>query len=228
MNTNNQTVLNSLNTFLKTTLLIASVSLLPTPELAHAAGVVPPETGELINFKEKIDPSAMKAMKGKGTPSVVEENETHVIKFEYPKEIKYPGITFRSPTKEWNFTGYSGVEVEILNEGKSALPFALRVDNADGASEPWNTATDSINAGETKKIKALFGKEINMGKHSASGQVKSGYALDPAHVSAVNVFVVKPKDGGSFKIKSLNAIKEEAKATNDTAAPKEEAKPAAE
>ncbi len=174
--------------------------------ILHSYGATPLESGNIINFKEKIDPALLK--EEKSTISILNEKGAQLIKVDYTHENQYPGVTFTTPTKEWDFTGYIGIDAEVKNEGTAAVQVALRADNRAGGKEPWNTSADKIEPGETKTIRLIFGKEINLLHHVAKAQVKMGFPLDTAHISSMRLFAVKPKENGVLKITSLRATKE--------------------
>lgn len=162
-----------------------------------------------MSFKEAINPSQAKAKSS--TTQIVFENGMYGIKADYTADFKFPGVVLTPPGKEWDLTGYLGVEVEITNNGEMPADYQLRVDNPEGPKDPSNSAVDSIKAGATKKLAVIFGKDISLLHHVAKARIRDGYPLDPAHISAIYVGGNNSKEKGAFTVKGLRAIKEGAK-----------------
>ncbi len=157
---------------------------------ASTAGAV---TGVIFDIP-KADAAAFKTQ-GNTTVQVVEEGGAKVVQAQFPAGNGYPTFDFPPPAGGWNLSTSAGVQVDVTNKGTTKLNVALRVDNAgDWQKQPWNTESVWVGPGETKTIKVAFGK-------SYGGN--PGYALDSSKVSALKVFAVNPKDGGTIQVKNL-------------------------
>lgn len=163
-----------------------------------------PGAEEVIDFRQVMDATCVKVKKDT-VMKVVEADGLHLYQFEFEKGPKYPGITFTCPAKEWDLSGYTGMETVVSNLGKDDTIVNVRVDNAESNGK-WNNGSDWVKAGATTTIKVAFGKEVNFTHHVEQYFVRPSYALDTAHVAAINVFAAKPKGGGSILIRAIRGV----------------------
>lgn len=107
----------------------------------------------------------------------------------------YPGITIKPDGADtWDLSKCGHVAVTVTNTGKDKIGVCLRVDNAgDWKANPWNGENLYLAPGKTGTAVVHFGYSWG----------KKGYALDPAKVSQVLVFLGNPKETQSFRIESI-------------------------
>ncbi len=185
---------------MKTTCLLISLIYLNLTFSSYAQGVVPPETGELIDLKVEPNLSLIKGKKS--TVSIVPHDGINGINVAFEGSGSgYPGASFITEGKKrgWDLTGYAKVVVVVYNSGQSVLNLSVRADNAPDASnkEPWMTsASVKVLPAETKEVVVSFGSKKKAAK---------GFELDPARVIAINVFALTPPEAGSFLVKSIQA-----------------------
>lgn len=130
----------------------------------------------------------------------IDNNGSKVIQMNYATNVEYPTLTFPPPEGPWSLSDYAGVEVDVTNPGENAVMVSLRVDNrktADTKGDPYNTESVRLKPGETKTLQVYFGKSFGY---------KPGYQLDPSMVSAVQVFVMKPKEPGTILIDKVQTF----------------------
>jgi len=114
-----------------------------------------------------------------------------------PGSDDYPGVRIAAPAGSWDLSPYGHVEARVTNTGTKPLYLALRVDGAgDWRDNPWNAEADTIQPGETKTLKTIFGYSYGY---------KPGYKLKPNSVVGVLLFASKSPEPQSFRIDSLVA-----------------------
>lgn len=156
----------------------------------------PAQSPDLLEFV-KSDPGAMKGHKSTATLG-----EDGTVRVEFGPDQGFPGVSLPAPSEGWDLSEFAGVEAEITNEGATARSVALRVDNK-GSGEPFNTEAVKIGPGETRAVRVRFG-------FSYGGQ--PGFALDPAAVTALQVFANKPTEDGVLVIRRIAPFKADATA----------------
>ncbi|MCC5843061.1 MAG: glycoside hydrolase family 16 protein [Verrucomicrobia bacterium] len=116
-----------------------------------------------------------------------------VLKVEVPQSDSYPGFDLPRPAGGmWDLSGYTGIEVEIVNQGPARLNISVRADNPGRwQDQPWNTGNLWLDAGQSGTVRVTFG---------------SGFKLDPSRVNNIKVLVDKPAQEGVFFIKSIRAV----------------------
>lgn len=157
-----------------------------------------PEPQVLYNPAEDTDGSFLK--KWGCEVADAEHNGTKMIQMTYATNVEYPTVSFPPPEGPWNLSDYAGVEVEVTNTSDQSILVSLRVDNrktADIKGEPYNTEAAKLAPGETRTIRVYFGKSFGF---------KQGYPLDPSMVSAIQVFVNKPKEPGVILINKVQTF----------------------
>jgi hypothetical protein len=177
--------------------LVAGLALLSSAgtSLLQADGAKPTDNDFLVDFKKDSSKDSISyAAGGAGTL----DTQAGVIKLTVPAGNGYPGIKFADPSGFWDLTGYTGVEVEVVNTGTDTIKLSLRVD-ADGPSSdnPWDGAMETVGPGETKMIHVTFGESFG----------KPGYAVPPDHVVRVLLFAFNPEAAGTITINALRATK---------------------
>ncbi len=131
----------------------------------------------------------------KAESAIVDAGGVKVLQGTFPTGLDYPTLAIISPSGEWDLSGKEGVEVEVTNKSNVTLSVAMRVDNAgDWQTSPWSTEAVQVDAGDTKTLQVKFG-------FSNGGQ--PSFALDPAHITAIKLFVVKPAEDAKVEFKDL-------------------------
>jgi hypothetical protein len=125
---------------------------------------------------------------------------------------KQPGLTLRPPRGKWNAWLFTTIEMKVTNLGETTLRVALRVDNP-GATGAKNSVTGhlQLEPGETgtlarelprttpePKPVRLFGMSGYPPQPSGKKQ-----AIDVRNITALQVFLPKPKGDHSFQIDSI-------------------------
>lgn len=108
----------------------------------------------------------------------------------------YPGVTVK-PEREgelWDLSKVGHIAATVTNTGGEPLGISLRVDNpGDWKTNPWNGENAHLKPGETKTVVVYFGYSWG----------KKGFALDPAKVSQVLIFMGNPKKDVKFRIDAI-------------------------
>ncbi len=172
---------------------------LTLPCSSSAEKIVPPESGDLIDFKIAPDKRLLKGKKV--TIKSLEQDGVYSLSVSYGTDNARPGITIPAPKdQEWDLTGFGKVAVEIFNPGPSILHLSLQLHNAasDSGGDKYNTSPpETILPEETKEISVPFEKVRRVSK---------GTELDPSKIDSIHVFDEKPQEPGTFVIKSIKAI----------------------
>ncbi|MBN8707793.1 MAG: hypothetical protein BGO12_06630 [Verrucomicrobia bacterium 61-8] len=116
------------------------------------------------------------------------------LKVTFSTGTDYPNVQFPIPAGGWNLSAFGGVEVTATNTSGAPITAVLRVDNpGDWKQSPWNSQSVKIAPGATQVLQAVFGKN--------NGQ--PGYPLDAKKISAIQVYVVKPKEEITLLLSNL-------------------------
>lgn len=127
------------------------------------------------------------------------------IKVTFDAGSNYPNIQFPLPSGGWNLSAFGAVEVTVTNPNDRKLIVFMRVDNpGHWKDEPWNTENMHIGAGETKTIRLTFGQQNGA----------PAFPLNPARISAIQVFIVRPKADTPLILSDLKAAGSPADAAN--------------
>jgi hypothetical protein len=125
--------------------------------------------------------------------------DAHTLKVDFDNEGAYPGVTFSAPggsNAVWNLSQAAGIEATVTNKGTVAVRVALRADNpGDWKLNHWNSNSVRLLPGETKKVQLTFGMNDD----------KPGYSLDPAQISKIILFTVKPAAPTTVLVSKLSS-----------------------
>ncbi len=170
----------------------------------NAAAPAPaPAGGEPPSLFDPANPAAIKPTQASVT--IIDGPETKILQAEFEKGAAYPGLEFPM-TNNSDLSAFAGVEASVANVGPSEVKVGLRVDNpGDFAQEPWNTEIDSIAPGETKRIAVTFGRSFGA----------PGYALNPAQITRILIFVPSPTLQATLQIRRLAPFHQAPAATQD-------------
>ena len=187
---------------LRTALLVITTALLahseappatpgPPAATADAAAKFSPSIGgELLDLAKK----SLQGFEFKGTSAEVVGGK---IKVTFKAGEAYPKIQFPIPEGGWNLSAFGGVEVTITNPGERKVTAYIRADNpGDEKLEPWNTENLALAPGETKTLQLNFGKQNGA----------PAFPLDSARVTAIQLFLVRPKFETTLMVSDLKAF----------------------
>jgi beta-glucanase (GH16 family)/uncharacterized cupredoxin-like copper-binding protein len=108
----------------------------------------------------------------------------------------YPAVHLHSPSGKWNLSGATAVIFELQNPSDQTLRVHGRVDNAgDWRKQPWSVNAVTLKPGAAAKLTVPFGKHYG----------NPAYALDPAAVSQIVLFVERPKGEVTLHVRSITA-----------------------
>lgn len=155
--------------------------------------------GELLDLSKK-DPLA--GFNYSDSSATIQDGNIHVT---FSRGGDYPNIQFPLPRGGWNLSAFDRIEVEIENPGAKTVTPHLRVDNpGNWKDQPWNTQRQVIPAGQTRTLSLVFGQD-NGGP---------GFALNPARVSGIQLFLERPIRDTTLVIKRIKAAGSPADAAN--------------
>ena len=110
----------------------------------------------------------------------------------------YPGVSLTpADGATWDLSKFGHVAARVTNLGDKAASISLRVDNPGPWQENrWNTETISLQPGESGAVKTIFGFQYGY---------KTGYPLNAATISNVQIFAGKSDIRQTFRIESVEA-----------------------
>lgn len=161
----------------------------PAPDNPNAPSI----GGELFPLEGQPDLTKLQTQNVRVS---LDTSGTPAIKAEFSPD-NYPNVKFPCSGLGWNLQAFSGVQVELTNQGLVKVRAALRVDNpGDWKLEPWNTQMSTLEPGETKVLKLVFGQDGGA----------PGFDLDPTRVTGIQVFLERPKQPTTLLIRDLKAF----------------------
>lgn len=114
------------------------------------------------------------------------------------RKVDWPNVMFRAPDGAWDWSGYYRIAVDVFNPEAESVPVCMRVDNAgaDGynhcitataSARPgvWTTLQADINTVDADLFWGMRGIPVY-------GPVASGGGIDPARITAFQVFLPRP------------------------------------
>ncbi len=153
-------------------------------------------TGKLIDFEGSFD--FTNRVEDRGTSSeLVEKDGGKVLRVHFTDNETWPGVFLKPPTRKWDLSRYTDVEMDVTNESDAPVTLMFRVDNpnADGRKNS-NTERLRLKPGQTKTAKVTFGR-------SWGG---AGFDLDKTNVVGVLLFADNPKRNYTITVDNLRAI----------------------
>jgi hypothetical protein len=124
----------------------------------------------------------------------------------------WPGLTLLPPNGTWDASLYTTIKMDVTNLGKNTVQLALRVDNP-GANGVKNCVTGHLDLkpGESGTlVQELTRKATTPAPVKLFGmrgypfaQKGKDRSIDAANVTALLVFVPKPKENHSFRIDNI-------------------------
>jgi hypothetical protein len=163
--------------------------------VAAAVAQTPPASGEMLVLAD-VDAGALKT-ENEASVSAVEEAGAKALKMTFPESKAYPGVDIPAPEGTWDLSAFKGVAADVTNSGPGKIGVSLRVENpGDWRQSPWNSNVLWLSPGASGTITVNFGESFG----------KPGFALDPARVIKVKLFVNSPKEAGEVLLQGLRGI----------------------
>lgn len=155
----------------------------------------PAASDELVNFAE-LDAGALKT-EDAASVSVEEDGSGKALKLAFSESKGYPGVDLPAPDGHWDLSAFRGVEADVTNLGPGKVGVSLRIENpGDWRQSPWNSNVIWLEPGHNGTVVVNFGESFG----------KPGFALDPARVSKIKVFLSAPKQDGEILLQSLRGV----------------------
>lgn len=146
--------------------------------------------GELMDLGDSDTVNKLKYNDAQGTVS------DEMLYVTYQSGSQYPNVQFPIPHGGWDLSAFGGIELTITNPGDQAVTAYMRADNpGNWKTQPWNTHHTRIGPGKTETLQMIFGQ--NNGA--------PGFPLNPARVSAIQLFTIRPKQDATLIISDLKA-----------------------
>lgn len=160
-----------------------------------ATGTLSAQNAEFIPVAQ-VDPASLKT-ENDASVAVTEDSGQKAIRLSFPSSQSYPGVDFVAPDGAWNLSAFNAVAVEVTNESPIKIGVAVRVENpGDWRQSPWNSEVVWLAPGSTGTVTVTFGQTFG----------KPGFALDPANVNKLKVFVNPAAEAGSIVINQIRAM----------------------
>jgi len=141
-----------------------------------------------------LDATALKTENG-ASASVVDEAGAKAVRINFEASKGYPGVDFPSPDGVWDLSKFSGVTVDVTNEGGAKAGVAMRVENpGDWQTSPWNSEVSWIAPGATSSVTVTFGQSFG----------QPGFQLNPSTINKIKVFLNPPGQDGSILVHSIH------------------------
>lgn len=190
----------------------AAVGLL---SLASAVGAAPAGEQPVDSFESRADIAWLRASNTKLTlvgDGVTEGSQAMRVEF---RQAQWPNVYF-GPKKPWDWKAPCRLTLDILNPGKEAVRFFMRIDDdpsADGVNH-CRTGSGAIGPGKAGTFSmAVSGTAMDMGMRGLPpppvgtdiGSGGSG-AFDPSHVTAFQLFMSSPKTATALIIDNVRIV----------------------
>jgi beta-glucanase (GH16 family) len=165
----------------------------PTPSAPAASGIdatfSPSIGGELLDLAK----NKLAGFNHADSSAVIADGK---IKVTFEGGSNYPNIRLPVPKGGWNLSAFGAIEVAVTNANDKKVNVLMRADNpGDWKKEPWNTERLLFNPGETKVLKLTFGQQNGA----------PGFPLNPARISAIQLFLERPKTDTTLILANVKA-----------------------
>ncbi|NQU26002.1 MAG: beta-agarase [Candidatus Nealsonbacteria bacterium] len=127
--------------------------------------------------------------------------------------IEWPGITLEAPDGRWDLSGAEYLTIDLENVGTGEAKIFCRIDSASGGSSEQLTESIELKPGQKmtwrirlrKKLpEQLRGKLFGMRGYPGGWDERRG--IDPAHVTQLLLFMVRPTEDHVFEVTGIRAI----------------------
>ncbi|MEZ0215762.1 MAG: hypothetical protein ACAH89_01370, partial [Rariglobus sp.] len=155
----------------------------------------PPISGELVNLHAA---DALAKFKFNNSTGTLADGK---LKVSFSSATTYPNLYVITPKDGLDLSAFAGIELTAHNPGPHAVVANLRIENRPNAraqelgQNPWNTEKLVIKPGETVPLRLTFGQ--NNGS--------PGYDLHAGRVSAIQLFLIKPKPDSTLVLSDIKA-----------------------
>ncbi len=130
---------------------------------------------------------------------IVEHEGGEALEVEF-HVVDWPNVFFTAPDGMWDWSNAEGLEVDVFNPSDQSVNVAMRVDNpgTDGASHSVTGQATAL-PGKTTVLRTNFGPKAagpfwGMRGIPIVGPVGSGNSIEPATISAFQVFLPRPNE----------------------------------
>jgi len=138
----------------------------------------------VLEFMPQTDLTSLQSAENKATLSLQTENGQTALKIVGPAKSGYPGIHY-APAAPLDLSSAKGIETEITNLSDEPITISLRVENGtDPKAAKWSINWQQMEPGEKRTLQTPFGLKYG----------KPGYALDPAKIVGITVYVSGTSD----------------------------------
>jgi hypothetical protein len=167
---------------------------------------------DLVLFDFEQGPDLKKVEQRDVTASYVDVDGGRAMRIDTTTKQDWPGLTLQAPDGKWDASPYTTIKMDVTNLGKNTLQVALRIDNpgADGVKNCITGHLD-LQPGEsgtlvqelTRKVMVeppvkLFGMRGYPFEQGGGDR-----SIDVRNVTALLVFVPKPKVAHSFRVDNI-------------------------
>lgn len=167
---------------------------------------------DLVLFDFEQGPDLAKIEQRSVTASYETVGEGRALRIASTTKDQWPGLTLTAPKGKWDASAFTTIEMDVTNLGENALSVALRADNP-GADGVKNCVTGHLDlkAGEsgtlrqelTRKPAAVAPIEFFGMRGNPFGSGNNPRTVDAANLTALLVFVPKPKEDHLFRVDNI-------------------------
>lgn len=149
----------------------------------------------------KFTDDAIKIETKDAEASEVEVDGKKVLKAKFLPTEKWSTVRILPASDSWDLSGYSGLEIDITNDGEEPAKPGVRADQAGKSSlkeEAWNSARmKTIPPGGTETLTVIFGEDYGKPKE-----------IDTANIGAIHLFMGKNRENASnVTISAIRGVK---------------------
>ncbi|MFV0416518.1 MAG: hypothetical protein ACK5NG_09155 [Chthoniobacterales bacterium] len=166
--------------------------------LLAASGVALAADNDTIEFSD--DAITIETKDAEATE--VEDDGKKVIKAKFFPTEKWSTVRILPASGSWDLSEYSGLEIDITNDGDEVAKTGARADQAGKASikeQAWNSArVKTIAPGATETLSVIFGMDYGNPKE-----------IDTANIGSILLFLGKHREAANdLTIQSIRGIKD--------------------
>lgn len=150
----------------------------------------------LFSFDDRVFPKNMVQNNTKAGVVIRDSGGALEVHFE---RVDWPNVFFTPPEGTWDWSAFAGIAVDVFNPEAEAVDVCVRVDNtgADGMNH-CNTGATAAQPGEWTTLEMRFrtsSPQLFWGMRGLPlrGTLGQGSVIDPARITAFQVFLPRPK-----------------------------------
>lgn len=148
----------------------------PSPVKVAESGIIWAVGPDMSPAELKVDEYT------KASVATLDDGKTPAIKLDFVEHEGFPGVNFPPPPGGWDFTGFTGVQVEVTNPNADVAPVVflqLKGDKRPDESPRLAGTSKKIEPGETAMLELDF--------TAAGGNLET--ELNPANIQSIRLFV---------------------------------------